>query len=280
MVGRSALTLVLLFAAPAALVAQDECRPSTTSHEAQTFGITSVPLAYGPGGVVRAGTKWSVGLELASIPEVDAETATPTTCNPGKGPENTDLLPLLPRPRVTFQLPSGFFIEASWVPPVRVNGAKANLFGLAVGRRFEVGARTGMTLRAHSTLGVVHGPITCNEEAIQDDTSLCFNGTLSDDAYRPNIFGLDLAADRRLSARVVGYAGVGYNHLRPRFQVNFTDSGDFTDRTKVLVNLHRGVLFGGAMWEASDALSASGEIYLAPGDAMTVRMVLRRSVGP
>ncbi len=74
------------------------------------------------------------GIEAANVPSVDPATATPTICRPGKGPENTDLLAGIARPRIGVPLPLGLALEASWIPPVRVNGVKANLIGLALAR--------------------------------------------------------------------------------------------------------------------------------------------------
>jgi hypothetical protein len=75
-----------------------------------------------------------VGLEVAYLPKVDPATATPTICRPGQGPLNTDLLFGLLRPRIGLPLPFGLALQASWIPPVPINGVKANLFGLSSGR--------------------------------------------------------------------------------------------------------------------------------------------------
>jgi hypothetical protein len=67
-------------------------------------------------------------------PKIKMATATPTICRPGEGPLNTDLLFALPRPRIGLPLPFGLALQASWIPPVPVAGAKANLFGIPSGR--------------------------------------------------------------------------------------------------------------------------------------------------
>ncbi len=67
-----------------------------------------------------------------------------------------------------------------------------------------------------------------------------------------------------LGGRVHPYLGAGYNHLAPRFQVNFTNRFGDVDRTRVAVDLDRAVLFAGAAWSV-DRLRVSGEIYRRTG---------------
>ena len=74
-------------------------------------------------------------------------------------------------------------------------------------------------------------------------------------------------------------SGSGYNHLQPRFQVNFTNQFGQTDTTPVEVNLDRAVLFGGASWQLTRHLDISGEIYSSLSDAVTGRFVIRRAFG-
>lgn len=273
------LALVLLaFTAATPAAAQKDCYPGPESNEAKTLAILSVPLAFAP---MRAPVRPPAGavevaLEVGTIPTVDSATRIPTICRPGKGPENTDLLPALFRPRVLVGLPGGLALDLSWIPPVRVNGVKANLFGLALGKAFGLGERVTVGLRAHGTFGEIRAPVTCPEEALDDPDSACYGGTESDDRYRPNVFGGDVTAAIRLAGGALRpYFGAGYSRLEPRFQVQFTDrAGEFDDR-KVIVDLNRGVVFGGLDWAASGRLAVSGEVYAAPADAVTGRIALR-----
>ena len=271
-------TICALAGVPGTAAAQD-CFPPKDSHEAQLFAALAVPLAFSlteapqpmDAGRVR------VGLEATYLPNNSAEIRTPTVCRPGKGPENTDLLFALPRPRVVVGLPAGFALEASWVPPIELNGVKANLVGLSLQRIFPVNVGEGALLafRAHAAFGLVRAPITCNDAALQDPTSECFQGTRSSDRYHPNTFGLEGAVSWRLAGgRLRPFAGGGVNLLHPRFQVNFTNQFGSTDNRKVEVDLTRGALFGGATWEAARRVGLSGEIYGSPGDAVTGRVAL------
>lgn len=279
------VTVALWFGGVAGAVAQgaDDCFPSRSSNEARTMAIFGVPLAFGaaraPAGA--AGVRIEVGLEASYLPDVDRATATPTVCRPAKGPENTDLLFAAPRPRISLSLPSGIAFEASWIPPVRMAQVEANLFGLAASRSLRLDRRGAVLgLRAHATFGTIKAPITCNDEALLDATSTCYLGTRSNDSFQPNIIGLEAAVGWSLGSTIRPYLGAGYNHLAPRFQVNFTDQFGQVDRRKVSVDLSRGVLFAGATWSATTALSLTGEIYSAPADAITARVAARIRLGP
>ena len=164
-------------------------------------------------------------------------------------------------------------LDASWIPPVRINGVKSNLFGMALGWSGALSRSLTLGARAHGTFGEVNAPITCPEEALDDPTSECFEGTESDDSYKPNIFGADVRLGLGTAeSRIHPYAGVGYNRLQPRFQVNFTNSAGELDDRKVTVDLNRVAVFGGLSWRLGESLGLAGEVYSTPSDAVTVRL--------
>lgn len=279
--GRAIALLAVVLGWPSLASAQADCFPGSESNEAKTLAIFSVPLAFGRGNAPEMFYGFTAGLELTYLPQVSDAISTPTVCRPGKGPENTDLLFALPRPRLGMPLPLGLTLEASWVPPIRVNGVKANLFGVALEKAFGRVDGLVVAVRAHGTFGTIHAPITCDDDALEDPTSECFGGTKSDDRLSPNIFGVDVAVGGPLaSGRLRPYAGAGYNRLQPRFQVNFTNKFGELDDRKVEVNLDRLVVFGGATWQVAERWGVSGEIYAAPADAVTARIIVRTAVGP
>ena len=278
---RAAMLAVMASVLAAPLAAQAVCRPPASSNEAKTLAIFSVPLAFSPATAPELLPGLQVGIEGAYLPKVDPATATPTLCRPGQGPMNTDLLFALPRPRIGLPLPFGFALQLSWIPPVRVAGVKADLFGVSVGRSFGRFDGLVAAIRAHGTFGYIRGPITCDDEALADPTNECFQGTRSDDKYSPNIFGADFSMGWPMAGgRLRPYLGVGYNRLQPRFQVNFTNQFGQVDSTRVAVNLNRGVAFGGATWQAAARLGVTAEIYAAPADAVTARVIVRTAIGP
>ncbi|MFL5517596.1 MAG: hypothetical protein ACJ8DJ_15675 [Gemmatimonadales bacterium] len=276
----AALGLALL-GLPREVVAQyDACHPGSGSNEAKTLALFSVPLSFSPAAAPGRPGGITFGIEAANVPSVDPTTATPTICRPGKGPENTDLLAGIARPRLGVPLPLGLALEASWIPPVRVNGVKANLIGLALARSVALTRTMTAGVRAHATLGEIHAPVTCDHQALGDPASECFHGHVSDDRLSPNIFGLDASLGWTMAAgRLRPYVGSGYSRLQPRFQVNFTNQFGSTDHTEVEVDLNRVALFGGAGWQVTPLLAVTGEIYAVPADAVTARLVIRQTLG-
>lgn len=273
------LSLAALLAGPAA--AQTVCRPPAGSNEVKVFGTFAVPLAFGPlaGPPSLELGQGRIQLEGSYLPALDAAARTPTICRPGKGPENTDFLFALPRPRLLLGGPARFQLELSWIPPIRINGAKANLVGLALARAIPLGRlgedEASLGLRVHGTLGVIRAPITCDDPELENPNSECYQGTRSDDRYHPNVFGAEGSLGWALArGRFRPYVGGGLNLLRPRFQVNFVNRFGERDSTRVEANLTRGVVFGGATWLATPRVGITGEVYAAPADAVTGRLAI------
>ena len=272
--------LATLLGLPAAAAAQGDCFPGPGSNEARTFASFSVPLAFSSAGAPERSAGLRFGLETASVSGVDRATATPTICRPGKGPENTNLLPAFPRPRLTVPMPGGLGLELSWIPPVRVGGVRADLFGLAVERSFGRPDGIVLGLRGHATLGSLRAPITCDDAALADPSSECFGGRRSDDRFRPNILGAEARVGFPVAhGRLRPYAGIGYNRLHPRFQVHFVNRDGALDNRRVEVDLDRVTTFGGATWAVSPGLDLSGECYAVPADGVSGRVVVRFAVG-
>jgi hypothetical protein len=272
---------LVLAVVPGAVAAQ-LCRPGPSSNEARTFAIVSTPLVFtGAGAAGATHRRLEVGLEAVYLPRVDAATRTPTTCRPGKGPENANLLTIAPRPRVALFPGAGLMLEASWIPPVRLNGVKPDLVGLALAWTGGLGRDDArLTLRGHATLGRIRAPITCPDAALQDPTSEYYQGRRSDDRFDPDVFGVEAQVAWSLGDGLVQpYLGTGYNRLQPRFQVNFTNAVDLTDNQKVEVDLNRVALFGGVTWRAAGAVTVSGEVYAMPSDTITGRLVIRAGLG-
>jgi hypothetical protein len=268
----------IAFVVPALLAAQT-CEPGTSSNEAMMFASRSLALAHARGpwlGGSRAGTI-TAGLEIARFPRIADEDATPDTCNPGKGPENANIVPGIARARASVVLPAQLILDASWLPPLRIRGLTGNVFGIGLRHRHGLTASLALDVRAHATLGSVTGPITCDEGALENPNSECLGGTLSDDEFKPNIFGADFALGHGAAGRATSwYGGAGYSRLAPRFQVNFRNSADLLDTTKVNVDLDRISLFAGAAWTIARRWTAAAEVYATTADGATIRVLVDR----
>jgi hypothetical protein len=265
-------TFVMITGATGLAAQQDDCFPLPDSHEAKTFAILSVPIAFTGARAPAAPRGMSIGLEAATLPDVDRTTATPTSCRPGKGPENTNPVAGILRPRLTAAA-RGFVFEIGWIPPVAMSGVKANLISFAVAHPFRLSSSWMLGLRAHATFGSLHGSITCDAKAIADPASECYHGTISDDSWHPNVFGAEAVLGAG-TKNVRPHLGVGYTMLRPRFQVNFTSAEGSTDRRRVTVNLSRMAVFGGVTARFNTS-SITAEAYSTPEDAVSARVVVR-----
>jgi hypothetical protein len=133
---RIATFAIVACALAAPLAAQTVCRPSVSSNEAKTLATFSVPLAFGPATAPEILPGLRVGLEGTYLPKVDPATATPTICRPGEGPlkHRPPVCPAAPAHRAAAAVRAA--LQASWLPPERVAGAKANLFGSSLGKSF------------------------------------------------------------------------------------------------------------------------------------------------
>jgi hypothetical protein len=282
------ILLSLLVAGAHPLAAQD-CTLGNlpdNSNEAEIFRIRGAATAFGraiapsalhPGAVVLM-------MEGTTLQEIDQETATPSYCRAGKPAENVNLMSVLPRPRVILGAADGITVEASWIPPISVNGVKANVFGFALARTVAAGPGL-LSMRAAATLGEIRAPITCTEEQIAVDpgdpaATECAGGDEpSSDHYKPNSYSLDLTYGWVLAAgKFKPYVGGGANFLRPRFQVDFIDQFDVRQDQKVETNMTRPAFFGGASWVPTRRFQLSGEYYADPGTAWTARFSMAYGV--
>ena len=254
-----------------------QCRPPAGSHEARLlafyeapvlFSMASAPERLAPGAL-------SVGAEAIPVPSPDPALTHPSFCYQYTT-NNTKLAPLFGRPRIMVGLRAGLAVEASYVPPVSVSSARVTIAGLALTRTqsIAVGRETLLLqLRAHGTLGRIHGPITCPRASLQlaAPAAPCYGTTPSRDSYDPKSLGIEAAAATRLG-RVDAFVGGGANRLDPRFRAGFTDALGNVDHTTVDVTLVRGVAFGGATLHFRQDLAVSGQLYIVPADVSTVRL--------
>jgi len=177
-------------------------------------------------------------------------------------------------------------VEASYLPPIQVAHAKANLLSGAASISHGVGAWLGGpvvgTVRAHFTHGTVHGSITCPKKALQqiDASAPCYGTAASYDTFRPNVWGGEAMLSRTmLGGRLGAYGGAGNNWLRPRFQAHFLEGTGTLDSTRIEVDLRRLALFAGAEWRARGRWSATAQVYAFPQDVALFRVGAVASVG-
>jgi len=277
---RAALTLGLIAVVMPAggLAAQSLCKPPASSNEARLLAYFAAPLAFAAAPEVGILARWQLAIvgELTAVPNAPASISRSTgVCGFSKS-ENSGLSPVFPRPRVALGVGAGFVVEASWLPPITVADATPHIGAVAlswspVGLSLPSGAT--LTVRAHGTIGGVDGPVTCPRNALQLLTASepCYGSEPSDDTYDPDVRGLEVVVARR-EGTLHWYAGLGANSVAARFRVNFTDDRGFVDNNRVEINMTRAVIIGGAVWNVSEALALTGQLYSVQQDATTGRL--------
>ena len=253
-----------------------QCRPPASSHEARLLAFYEAPVLFSMGSAPErlAPGSLRIGAEAIPVPSPDPVLTHPSFCYQYTT-NNTKLAPLFGRPRIVVGLPAGFAVEGSYVPPVSVSSARVTIGSLALTRTQTIPFGRGnllLQLRAHGTLGRIHGPITCPRASLQLDApaSPCYGTTPSRDSYDPKSLGVEAAAATGLG-RLDAFVGGGANRLDPRFRAGFTDALGNVDNTTVDVALVRGVAFGGATLHLPHDLAVSGQLYVVPADVSTVR---------
>jgi hypothetical protein len=254
-----------------------QCRPPASSHEARLLAFYEAPVLFSTASAperLGAGAV-SIGGEAIPVPSPDAALTHPSFCYQYTT-NNTKLAPLFARPRVIVGLPAGFALEASYIPPLTVSSARVTVGSLALSRTQMASVGPGsalLQLRAHGTLGRVHGAITCPRASLQlnESAAPCYGTEPSRDSYDPKSLGVEAAAGTQLG-RLAVYAGGGANWLDPHFRAGFTDALGNVDHTTVDVALARAVMYGGATLHVRGDLAFSGQLYVVPADVSTIRL--------
>ena len=283
-------TLAVLVAAGAALLpttARSQCIGlSENSPEAKLLAFYAVPLAFNASSQPEQLLPWHFRFTLEVTPMPAADSARrATTCYASSKQESTNLASVFPRPRVAVGLPFNFEAELSWVPPLKVKDAQANLIGLSLAwtRRVAIvaGASVIAQARVHTVIGSVEGPITCGIDALQANALLpCYGRTPSNDRYTPNLSGGELNAAIDLGDYAI-YVSGGVNSLAPEFQVNFPVGAGYpnppaADRSLVTLGkrLSRYTVGAGATWRIFRGVDLSAQLYNSVNDVSITRIML------
>lgn len=278
----SALAIVTGIVGTSSLDAQ--CVVDKSSNEAKLLAYYAAPLAFSPSGtlgVMKAGSI-RLGFEVTLIPAPGDELRHTSKCFAPKE-ENSQLSPVFPRPHLAIGLGGGLFVEGMYLPPVTVMDATPNMGSVAIGYAREFTRRVGFAVRGSATFGQVEGPITCNADAVQNTNQnrTCYGNKISNDTYKPNLRGVEVALTLKSAEKLSGYAGAGLASLKPHFQVGFQPIGAPFDSTRVVVgnsqehreeSLTRFSLQLGGAYHFHPKLAVTAEVYSVPQDLTTLRV--------
>lgn len=184
----------------------------------------------------------------------------------GTALEDLNKTPAYARPRLLVGLPAGFGVEVGWVPPVRLNGGKANLFNAALEKTFFDTAGGSLGLRAFGQLGHAKGDFTCPEDVVAEAPGSPGNpqgcNRRSEDSATLNDVGAALTGGVKLGgATLHGALGATYNDLQ--FQVGAFTNGT-PDNTLLATHGWTGWVAAGADFPVGAHASLSVEAFYSP----------------
>jgi hypothetical protein len=261
--------------------ARAQCLPGPNSNEAKLLAFFSAPIAFSTlEAPVRRGP-WHVEIsgELTPVRTASPSIEHATICYNASAKQHSRLTSVFARPRIEVTLPYGLAVEASYIPPIQIGDAHPHLGSAAISETAPLPAfgpfrSVALMVRAHGTIGRVHGPITCSAPTLQqsEPDSACYGTRESDDRFNPTMYGLEgvVGASSR-GGRFDFFAGSGVTWLRPRFEVDFTSVDGTTDNTRVEVNLERWAVLAGATVHLPASFAVTTELYSVPRDITTWR---------
>lgn len=256
---------------------------SASEPEGRLLAFYSAAMVFSPLGALPPGASWALALEGGWIPPLNEAQRRPGIDKP----ETTNLSPLLPRPRLAIRTPIAD-IEASWIPPVTIADARANLTALALTRTLGRWHSTGVATRLSVVGGRVRGAITCNARtAARGGAALATyyanvcHGRDSDDWFEPRLAAGELVATRSFATGAARWAG-GPSHVwmvlgarldRSRFDIGVVTADGARDLDHPIVKLRstRPHVASGVGWRLGGRLAASLEAFYAPASMLTLR---------
>jgi hypothetical protein len=228
------------------------------------FSAVSTFTALGPP-VVREAGSIDFGLEAGWIPSLSESKR--RVGFEGTTVEDLNRSPLFGRPRLTVGLPAGFSVEGAWVPPVGINGQRANLLDAALERPFVVTDSLSLGFRLYGQLGHSKGDFTCpSDVALQPPGSSgnpkgCDAG--SKDSATLNNAGLALTGGVKLGGGGALHFAVGGTYNDLVFQVGAV-TGGVPDNTRLATHGWTGWVAAGAGWPLGKGASFAAEAFYSP----------------
>lgn len=248
--------------------------------EGRLLAFYAAALAFSPAGLLPDESRWSLALEVSHIPFLDEDQRRPSIDKP----EATNLAPAFPRPRVTTRL-GAVVVEASWIPPVRVFDAEANVLSASISGPSVRAGPFAVTPRLWAVAGRVKGTMTCAASAMLGkgaDLELYYeavcHGRESEDWFEPRLAGGEVVASQgSTGGGLTAYALLGARVDRTRFDIGvITDFGTRDPDHPVLVlRAVRPHLALGGSWRVRPRASLGGELFYAPGSLLTARLGAR-----
>ncbi len=259
-----AVAILFLLAAGGRAAAQPIAFDSPEAWALKYFSSVSTFTAIGPP-VVREAGSIDFGLEGGWIPHLSESQR--RVGFGGTEVEDLNKTAVFGRPRLTVGLPGGFSVEAAWVPPITINGGKANLVAAAIERPFFVGDPGTLGLRLYGQLGHSKGDYTCSEDVVAQPPGSAGNPKSCDarsrDSATLNHVGAALTGGLKVGDGGAVHFAVGGTYHDLVFQVGAFTAG-VPDNTRLATHGWTGWAAAGVGFPLGKTASIAAEAYYSP----------------
>lgn len=134
-------------------------RPEAWGMKYFSAAVLPTPRAHDLSRTERTGRVVGLGLEIGWLPELDLEQR--TIGFDGIKEEDLNKLDVLPRPSIQFALPAGAILSIGWIPPLEIEGVRANLVSVTASRRLLERSRWDLGGRLVGQTGTIKSDFTC-----------------------------------------------------------------------------------------------------------------------
>jgi hypothetical protein len=256
--------LFLLLATGSRAAAQPIGFNSPEAWALKYFSAVSTFTAIGPPAVREPGSL-DFGLEGGWIPHLSESQR--RVGFGGTALEDLNKTAVFGRPRLSVGLPGGFSVEGAWVPPIVINGGKANLVAAAIERPFVVADPWTLGFRLYGQLGHSKGDYTCSAGVVAQPPGSSGNPQKCD-ARSTDSTTLDNVGAALTGGIKVGGGGnlhfaVGGTYNDLVFQVGAVTAGK-PDNTRLATHGWTGWAAAGAGWPLGKTVSIAAEAYYSP----------------
>ena len=265
----AALLTALLFAGPAQAHGVDPACEGAEQYYADDdlqaaymLNYFSLAASYSPlhGPVPHEPGHGSVALELAGVPPLSCERRLALG---GSKTEDTNKTPVIPRPRLSFTLPSDGPIvgygSVGYIPPVTFFGTRNVIVSMEAGASWRSDSGWQSGLRFHATLMKTVGDIA---------TAFDLDDPAYDDLYLGSSFGGDLLVGKAWE-RLTPYLAVGLTDVSTFFYIG--DDGVVQNNAQPFLGPVGSLGLQARPWKR---LELAAEFYTAPGQLYTGRVML------
>lgn len=221
--------------------------------------FTSVTLFTGMGVPDKMGKgAFDIGFEGGFVPELSEEQR--QVGFEGTKVEDLNRTSFIGRVRGRIGLSENYSLELGYIPPIEMNGVKANVFSAAIGRPFQAGESFRLGVRGFGQIGTFEGDITCSADEVENGPNPFGCEAPSNDEETQRVLGVEITGGYVSEGPLRPYFGIGLNYMDLEFQVD-ADYRGVDDHTLLVTNGGTVSLTGGVNYVANEKLRLTGELF-------------------